>query len=65
MVSQPYEVRGRELRVGVSIGVSLASAGYVTSDRLVDAADRALYRVKGSGKGGWWLEQLDDAEARS
>ena len=59
VVAEPFEVRGQHVQLGVSIGASTARAGGAHADQLVEAADRALYRVKGDGKGGWSLEQPD------
>jgi diguanylate cyclase (GGDEF)-like protein/PAS domain S-box-containing protein len=59
VVAEPFEVRGQHVSLGVSIGASTALAGSTDVDSLVEAADRALYRVKGAGKGGWALEPTE------
>jgi GGDEF domain-containing protein len=46
---------GAEVTVRASIGVATADAGTITADQLVGAADAAMYRAKGSGKGHWEL----------
>lgn len=50
-LSQPYRIQGRTVRIGVSIGAAIADAGMAGSDAMMIAADRALYRAKGAGKG--------------
>jgi diguanylate cyclase (GGDEF)-like protein/PAS domain S-box-containing protein len=63
VVAEPFEVRGQHVRLGVSIGASTTTAADVDVDGLVEAADRALYRVKGRGKGGWSMEEPQPADA--
>jgi diguanylate cyclase (GGDEF)-like protein/PAS domain S-box-containing protein len=46
-VSQMLVVDGHELRVSVSVGLALGGA---TDTRLLEEADRALYRAKSSGR---------------
>lgn len=50
-LSEPYPLTDGQGHVGVSIGVALFPADADSGDKLLDAADRALYAVKGSGKG--------------
>jgi diguanylate cyclase (GGDEF)-like protein len=50
-VGAPYRIEGRELNIGVSIGISLAREGTRTVEQLLDEADEALYRAKASGRG--------------
>jgi diguanylate cyclase (GGDEF)-like protein/PAS domain S-box-containing protein len=52
---RPIDVDGHVVHVGASIGVALANARSCSSDSLVEAADAALYAVKGGAKGGWHL----------
>ncbi|HSG90400.1 MAG TPA: bifunctional diguanylate cyclase/phosphodiesterase [Pseudomonadales bacterium] len=47
----PIAIDGHEIRVGVSIGIALATDADADAGRLVEQADRALYAVKGSGRG--------------
>lgn len=52
----PIEVDGHQHRIGCSVGVAVVSAGdtlHGDSDRLLAAADQALYRAKAAGKGRW------------
>lgn len=50
-LSEPYEVDGRTLRVGVSIGIALGREGGGSPDLLLRDADEALYRCKAGGGG--------------
>jgi diguanylate cyclase (GGDEF)-like protein len=52
---QPIDVDGHAVQIGASVGVAVARARSCSSDSLVEAADAALYAVKGGGKGGWHL----------
>ncbi len=56
-VSEPIEVDGHRIRIGASIGIASSPVEDVASnpDRLVDRADRALYRAKAAGRGRWYL----------
>lgn len=52
----PIEIDGHQHRIGCSLGVAVVSAGdrlHGDSDRLLAAADQALYRAKAAGKGRW------------
>jgi diguanylate cyclase (GGDEF)-like protein len=51
-LSMPYEVAGRTVRVGVSIGLVTATPdGHPTPTTLLRDADAALYAAKAAGKG--------------
>jgi diguanylate cyclase (GGDEF)-like protein len=50
VVTQPLDIEGRLVRIGASIGVSLAGAGQ-TGDQLLRSADEALIAAKRDGKG--------------
>jgi diguanylate cyclase (GGDEF)-like protein len=52
---QPIEVEGHVVQVGASVGIAVARVRSCSSDTLVEAADAALYAVKGGAKGGWRL----------
>jgi diguanylate cyclase (GGDEF)-like protein len=45
---QPFKIRGRDVVVGVSIGIA---AGIDNAEDMLRNADLALYRAKGAGKG--------------
>jgi diguanylate cyclase (GGDEF)-like protein/PAS domain S-box-containing protein len=49
-LSQPYEIGGREVQIGASIGIALAPAHGSNPDRLLGAADVALYDAKAQGR---------------
>ncbi|MFF3320928.1 putative bifunctional diguanylate cyclase/phosphodiesterase [Streptomyces sp. NPDC002889] len=49
MLSQPYRIDGREVRVAASIGVAFAEPGITPTD-LMRNADLAMYRAKAGGK---------------
>jgi diguanylate cyclase (GGDEF)-like protein/PAS domain S-box-containing protein len=56
-VSAPYDIDGHHLVVGVSIGIAIAPEDGTQYEDLFKAADMALYRAKGDGRGGWrWFE---------
>jgi diguanylate cyclase (GGDEF)-like protein/PAS domain S-box-containing protein len=51
IVSAPYVIDGNDLRIGVSIGISLYELGLNSPDELLMQADQALYRAKHAGRG--------------
>jgi len=51
IVSAPYAIDGNDLRIGVSIGISLYDANVGSPDALLMQADQALYRAKHAGRG--------------
>ena len=54
-MAPPFQVGDLVLRVGVSIGIALATTVRPDPDALLRAADRALYLAKRSGRGsGMW-----------
>ena len=58
-VHLPIEVGDLSVTVGASIGIAVASPGACSIDELIDAADRALYSVKETTKGGWRVGSLN------
>ncbi len=50
-LSEPYNIDGRLVRVGVSIGFALAPQDGTTFKQLLHNSDLALYRAKTGGKG--------------
>ena len=52
-LKSPFEIRGHEIYVGASIGVSIFPEGGQTLDELIKNADVAMYKVKKSGKDGY------------
>ncbi len=52
-LSQPYDIDGHLVVVGVSIGITLADHDDVDVDQLLRRADIALYAAKREGRGTW------------
>jgi diguanylate cyclase (GGDEF)-like protein/PAS domain S-box-containing protein len=52
LVTEPAELDGVSVAVGVSIGIA-SSEGRTDADRVLQEADLAMYEVKARGKGGW------------
>jgi diguanylate cyclase (GGDEF)-like protein len=52
---EPYDVAGHTLSLGASVGAATVTSGDFDPDRLLDEADRALYRAKADGRGRWHL----------
>ncbi|QRM33454.1 bifunctional diguanylate cyclase/phosphodiesterase [Microvirga sp. VF16] len=50
-LSAPYSVDGREIVIGVSIGIAAVEADIVSSDQMLKRADLALYAAKSQGRG--------------
>ncbi len=46
VVSEPIVVGGQRLEVGISVGIASARAGTISAERLLAAADAAMYRDK-------------------
>ena len=50
-VSEPYEVDGTTIRVGLSIGIILSPGDAIDARDLLKGADLAMYRAKAAGRG--------------
>ncbi|MGH3043075.1 MAG: putative bifunctional diguanylate cyclase/phosphodiesterase, partial [Gaiellaceae bacterium] len=50
-LKQPFEVRGREVFVGASVGIALNDGSSAQPDDLIRNADTAMYAAKADGKG--------------
>lgn len=50
-LSAPYDLAGREVVVGVSVGIAIATKAGPDADTLLKNADVALYRAKAEGRG--------------
>lgn len=51
VLSQPYEIYGQHIRIGVSIGIALAPHDGNDPELLLKASDMALYAAKAAGRG--------------
>ena len=51
VLSQPYQIEGKEVRIGATIGVSIERASRAQFDSLLGHADEALYEGKRRGRG--------------
>ena len=49
--SRPFDVSGKSINVGLSIGIAVAPDHGLSSDDLLSKADNALYRSKSNGRG--------------
>jgi diguanylate cyclase (GGDEF)-like protein len=49
-MSQPFQIRGRSMHVGASIGVSVSPGDGSNVDELLEHADVAMYRAKQQGR---------------
>ena len=47
----PFVIDGRDVRIGVTVGIAVAPRDGVTLDQLAACADAALYQVKHKGRG--------------
>jgi diguanylate cyclase (GGDEF)-like protein len=50
-LSAPFVIDGRDVRIGVTVGIALAPRDGLTLDRLAACADTALYQAKREGRG--------------
>ena len=51
LVSRPYDIDGRHIVIGASIGIAIAANDGANPDLLLKNADMALYLAKGEGRG--------------
>ncbi len=62
----PYELEGRPVSVGASVGIAIAPTDGVAADDLMRNADLALYHAKRDGRGQYRsFEQVSDADTRT
>lgn len=54
-LARPFDLDGKLVFIGVSIGIALAPSDARQPDQLLRAADTALYRAKGEGRGAYRL----------
>ena len=53
VIGRPIDVDGRQVTVGVSIGIAMAPRDGTSAAKLLKSADAALHRAKGDGRGVW------------
>jgi diguanylate cyclase (GGDEF)-like protein len=53
VLSNPYEVDGHQVNIGVSIGIAMLPADGSNPDTLLKNADIAMYRAKDDGRGAY------------
>jgi diguanylate cyclase (GGDEF)-like protein len=64
-VTEPYDLGGRKVVIGVSIGIAMAPDDGSDADTLIRNADLALYRAKSEGRNRYRLfEASMEAQAR-
>ncbi len=54
-VSEPFEIEGKTLKLGISIGIALHSGTMVAPSYLIAQADIAMYQAKRKGKGNYFF----------
>lgn len=61
-LSQPYEVEGHHIIIGVSIGLAIGPRDGRNADDLLKASDMALYSAKAAGRGTYrvYVPSMDD-----
>jgi diguanylate cyclase (GGDEF)-like protein/PAS domain S-box-containing protein len=55
LLSAPMQIQGEQVSIGASIGIALYPKDGQDPDRLIKAADAAMYEVKKRGKNGYGL----------
>jgi diguanylate cyclase (GGDEF)-like protein len=63
LVGEPYDIDGRKVVIGVSIGIAIAPVDGTAPDELMKKADLALYRIKADGRNGYALFDVELAQA--
>jgi diguanylate cyclase (GGDEF)-like protein/PAS domain S-box-containing protein len=62
-ISEPYDLDGRQVVVGTSVGIAIGPTDGLATDQLMRNADLALYRAKDDGRGTYRFFEPDmDAE---
>jgi diguanylate cyclase (GGDEF)-like protein len=65
VITEPYDLDGRRVTIGTSIGITYAPRDGADADVLIKNADLALYKAKADGGDGYRLfESSMEAEAR-
>jgi diguanylate cyclase (GGDEF)-like protein len=64
-ITEPYDIDGRKIVIGTTIGITLAPQDADNADALVRHADLALYKAKSEGRNRFrFFETAMEAEAR-
>jgi predicted signal transduction protein with EAL and GGDEF domain len=64
-IAEPYDIDGRQVIVGTSLGIAIAPTDGSTPAELIKKADMALYAAKADGRGTFRFFEADmDAEAQ-
>jgi diguanylate cyclase (GGDEF)-like protein len=63
LFSESFEVAGRRVYVGTSIGIAHAGAGRLEPDTLLNRADAAMYRAKECGGECFWVYEEQPSQA--
>ncbi|HSB96595.1 MAG TPA: diguanylate cyclase, partial [Spongiibacteraceae bacterium] len=58
-IKEPFKLGEHDIYVGASIGIALYPEGGTTLDALIKNADIAMYRVKNTGKDGFYIFSHD------
>lgn len=53
LLGEPFDIDGRRVEVGASVGIVQSDSAARGPDRLLQAADLAMYRAKEAGRGGY------------
>ena len=62
-LSEPFEISGREIFIGCSVGIAFSELGQRDAESLIQRADLAMYQAKRNGKGRY--ETFEPAMAAS
>lgn len=57
-LNKPFEIGGKSIQVGVSIGIATSETRYTKVEDIIRDADMALYRAKEQGKGRYEIFDL-------
>ncbi|MGD9500692.1 MAG: diguanylate cyclase, partial [Halothiobacillus sp.] len=49
-IGQPFMIEGRDVEIGISIGIAQCPEKRLTEDDLIQLADQAMYEAKQAGK---------------
>lgn len=61
-MKRPFEVLGKRLMIGASVGISTSQSGTINTEKLFQEADQALYKVKGCCRGSFHVYDQELAE---